>query len=350
MSADLPLELDRYSRQVRFAGIGEAGQRALLGSRAVLCGCGALGTVLAETLVRSGVGFLRIIDRDFVEWSNLQRQVLFDEDDVRQQMPKAIAAAKKLAAINSSATIEPVVADVNHHNIRELVSDADVILDGLDNFETRFLINDAALELGKPWVYGGCVGSHGQTMTVIPGETACLRCVIESPPEPGAAETCDTAGVIAPAIQVVASLEAVAALKLLSGQRHLIEPTLTIVDVWEGTHRVIRLDGLGDRSSCPACGQGRRDWLHGEATSQTTVLCGRNAVQVTPATPATQDLAALADRWQSLGTVTANPFLARLQVAGTDLELTLFRDGRAIVKGTDDPVAARTAYARYVGG
>jgi len=348
--ADLPPELDRYSRQVRFAGIGEAGQRALLRSRAVLCGCGALGTVLAETLVRSGVGCLRIIDRDFVEWSNLQRQVLFDEDDVRQQMPKAIAAAKKLAAINSSVTIEPVVADVNHHNIRELVSDADVILDGLDNFETRFLINDAALDLGRPWVYGGCVGSHGQTMTVIPGETACLRCVVESPPEPGAAETCDTAGVIAPAIQVVASLEAVAALKLLSGQRHLIEPTLTIVDVWEGTHRVIRLDHLGDRSSCPACGQGRRDWLRGEATSQTTVLCGRNAVQVTPASPATQDLAALAERWRALGTVTANPFLARLQVANTDLELTVFRDGRAIIKGTDDPAAARTAYARYVGG
>ncbi|MDZ4688401.1 MAG: ThiF family adenylyltransferase, partial [Planctomycetaceae bacterium] len=310
----LPAELDRYSRQIRFAGIGEAGQRALLGSRAVLCGCGALGTVLAETLVRSGVGFLRIIDRDFVEWSNLQRQVLFDEDDVRQQLPKVVAAAKKLAAINSTVTIEPVVADVNHHNIRELVADADVILDGLDKFETRFLINDVALDLGKPWVYGGCVGSHGQTMTIIPGETACLRCVIESPPEPGAAETCDTAGVIAPAIQVVASLEAVAALKLLSGQRHLIEPTLTIVDVWEGTHRSIRLDNMGDRSNCPACGQGRRDWLHGDATSQTTVLCGRNAVQVTPASPAMQDLAALSARWQSLGTVTANPFLARLRV------------------------------------
>jgi molybdopterin/thiamine biosynthesis adenylyltransferase len=348
--SSLPAELERYSRQIRFAGIGEAGQRALLSSRAVLCGCGALGTVLAETLVRSGVGFLRIIDRDFVEWSNLQRQVLFDEDDVRGQLPKVIAAAKKLTAINSSVTIEPVVADVNHHNIRELVGDVDVILDGLDNFETRFLINDAALELGKPWVYGGCVGSHGQTMTILPGETACLRCIIESPPEPGAAETCDTAGVIAPAIQVVASLEAVAAMKLLSGQRHLIEPKLTIIDVWDGTFRTIKLDGLSDRSQCPACGQGRRDWLHGEATSQTTVLCGRNAVQVTPATPASQDLSALAQRWQALGAVTANPFLARLAVTGSDLELTVFRDGRAIIKGTDDPAAARTAYARYVGG
>jgi adenylyltransferase/sulfurtransferase len=342
---DIP---ERYSRQVRFAGVGEDGQRALARGRALLCGCGALGTVLAETLVRAGVGFLRIVDRDFVEVSNLQRQVLFDEDDAAEPLPKAIAAARKLSRINSTVTVEPVVADVGPRNVLELIRDVDVILDGTDNFETRFLLNDAALETGKPWVYGGCVGSHGQTMTILPGASACLRCVIESPPQPGASETCDTAGVLGPAIGVVASLQSVAALKLLTGQRDAIAHKLTIIDVWDGTWRTVSLGSLREQKNCPACDRGERLWLSGRETSQSTVLCGRNAVQVTPAAPAQLDLAQLAESLRSSGRITATPFLVRLSVGG--LELTIFRDGRAIVKGTDDPTAARTAYAKYVGG
>jgi len=341
---------ERYSRQVRFAGLGVAGQARLMQSRAVLCGCGALGTVLAETLVRAGIGFLRIIDRDFVEISNLQRQVLFDEDDVRLQLPKAIAAANKLQRINSTVMLEPIVADVSPQNVGSLFADVDVILDGTDNFETRFLINDAALEWNIPWIYGGCVGSHGQTMTIIPGETACLRCIIESPPEPGSSETCDTAGVIGPAIQVVASLQAVAALKLLSGQRELIEPKLTIVDVWDQSWRTMNLANVRPGNQCPACVRGERKWLQGVGTAQTTVLCGRNAVQVTPAEPAQLDLAVLSQRWSNLGRVSGNPFLAKLQVTGQELELTVFRDGRAIIKGTDDATVARSVYAKYIGG
>ncbi|MDX1969622.1 MAG: ThiF family adenylyltransferase [Planctomycetaceae bacterium] len=341
---------ERYSRQARFTGLGATGQARLMTGRAVLCGCGALGTVLAETLVRAGIGFLRIVDRDFVEISNLQRQVLFDEADVANQLPKAAAAAQKLSRINSSVVVEPIVADINHHNIRELCAGVDVILDGTDNFETRFLMNDAALELGTPWIYGGCVGSHGQTMTIFPNQTACLRCVIESPPEPGSSETCDTAGVLGPAIQVVASLQAIAAMKLLSGQAELIAPKMTIIDVWDGTFRTVNLAHVRERANCPACVRGERQWLRGDAASLTTVLCGRNAVQVTPAAPAQLDLPAFARRWSDLGRITSNPFLVRLNASAGDWEITLFRDGRAIIKGTDDPTAARTAYAKYVGG
>ncbi len=341
---------ERYSRQARFAGLGSEGQLRLMQGRAVLCGCGALGTVIAETLVRAGVGTIRLVDRDFVEVSNLQRQILFDEADVAAQLPKAVAAAAKLRRINSTVQIEPVVADVNPQNVRELFDGFDVILDGTDNFETRFLINDAALELQTPWIYGGCIGSHGQMLTIFPGQTACLRCLIESPPEPGAAETCDTAGVLAPAIQVIASLQCVDAIKLLSGQAAAIPPRLTIVDVWDGTWRTVDLANVRQHNECPACVRGERLWLQGTAATLTTVLCGRNAVQVTPAAPAQLDLAVFAARWSALGTVTANPFLARLLPSETGLEITVFRDGRAIIKGTDDPTAARSVYARYIGG
>lgn len=338
---------ERYSRQVRFAGIGAAGQHALARGRALVCGCGALGSVLAETLVRAGVGFVRIVDRDFVELSNLQRQVLFDEADAAEPLPKAIAAARKLARINSTVTVEPVVADLDRRNVRDLMRDVGVVLDGTDNFETRFLLNDAALELGTPWVYGGCIGSHGQTMTILPHQSACLRCVIEAPPPAGTVETCDTAGVLGPAIQVVAALQAVSALKLLAGRREAIAPRLIIVDVWEGVWRTIDLTGLRDRNQCPACVRGERLWLAGHETSHTTRLCGRHAVQVTPATPAELDLPRLAERLRAAGRVTVTPFLVRLSVG--ELELTIFRDARAIVKGTDDLTVARTAYAKYVG-
>src|SRR2546426_10008181 len=212
----MDINLDRYSRQMRFGGIGEAGQRKLVDSHVTLCGCGALGTVLANALVRGGVGHLRLVDRDFIETNNLQRQVLFDEHDVAENLPKAEAAARKLGAINSEVFVEPIVTDIDRTNILALVEDADVILDGTDNFEIRYLINDAAVKLNKPWVYGGCIGSHGQTMTILPGETPCLRCVFEAAPGPGEGGTCETAGVLSPIVNVIASYHAAAALKVLA--------------------------------------------------------------------------------------------------------------------------------------
>ncbi len=318
-------------------------------SRVFLCGCGALGTVVADSLVRAGVGFLRIVDRDFVETSNLQRQVLFDEADVASGMPKAIAAAEKLRRINSEVEVEPVVADVDFRNVRDFAGDVDLIVDGTDNFEVRFLLNDAALELGKPWIYAGVVGSHGQTMTILPGETACLRCLVTDVPEPGAAETCDTAGVLGPAVNVIASLEVVAALKLLSGQRDKIDPVLTVVDVWDGTLRRMNLGNLRDSSDCPACQHGERKWLDGHEGSKTTVLCGRNAVQVSPTKRGELSLDDLAKRLGDVGEVRSNAYLLKLVLPEADREITVFRDGRAIVKGTEDESAARALYSRYVG-
>jgi molybdopterin/thiamine biosynthesis adenylyltransferase len=245
--------LERYSRQMRFPGIGAAGQRRLLDSRVTLCGCGALGTVLANALVRAGVGRLRLVDRDFVETSNLQRQVLFDERDVTDELPKAEAAARKLATINSEVRVEPVVADIDRTNIEELCRDADLILDGSDNFEVRYLINDVAVKLGKPWVYGGCVGSHGQTMTILPGQTPCLRCVFEAAPAPGEIGTCETAGVLSPIVNVIASLQAAEAFKILVGRTEAINRELIYLDVWENVQRKIRIAPLLGKVDCPCC-------------------------------------------------------------------------------------------------
>lgn len=340
---------ERYSRQILFQGIGEEGQRRIRQGRVLLCGCGALGSAIADSLVRAGVGFLRLVDRDFVELSNLQRQVLYDEQDIAEQLPKAIAAARKLAKINSGVVLEPLVADIDHANMLALAGGVDLILDGMDNFETRFLINDAALETKTPWIYGGCVGSHGQVMPIIPGETACLRCLIGDVPGPGMTETCDTAGVIGPAVNVVAALQVVAALKVLAGRRDQIESSLTIVDVWDGTLRKMNVANLRERSDCPACVRGERDWLSGKKGSQTTVLCGRNAVQVSPPQKQTLSLVELAGKLRSAGDVSQNAFLVRLTLPGKEFQLTIFPDGRAIIKGTDDVTVARSLYARYVG-
>ncbi len=340
---------DRYSRQILFHGIGEEGQRRIRHGRVLLCGCGALGSAIADSLVRAGVGLLRLVDRDFVELSNLQRQVLYDEQDIAEQLPKAIAAGRKLAKINSSVVLEPIVADIDHTNMLALAQGVDLIVDGMDNFETRFLINDAALETKIPWIYGGCVGSHGQVMPIFPGETACLRCLIGDIPGPGMTETCDTAGVIGPAVNVVAALQVVAALKILAGRCDQIEPSLTIVDVWDGTLRKMNVANLRERSDCPACVRGERDWLSGKKGSQTTVLCGRNAVQVSPAERQALSLAELATKLRAAGDVSQNAFLLRLTLPGNEFQLTVFPDGRAIIKGTDDVTVARSLYARYVG-
>lgn len=339
---------DRYSRQMRFAGIGEEGQRRLEASRVTLCGCGALGTVLANTLVRAGVGHLRLIDRDYIETNNLQRQVLFDESDVSENLPKAEAASRKLAAINSTVHIEPVVTDINRTNIIDLVQDADLILDGTDNFEIRYLINDAAVKLGKPWVYGGCIGSHGQTMTIIPGTTPCLRCVFEAAPAPGEAGTCETAGVLAPIVNIVASYQATEALKILSGHVDQINRDLLYVDVWENVQRRIKIAPLFGTVDCPCCRHRHFEWLDGEHGTNTTSLCGRNAVQVSHRGEDTRlNFEDLARHLSTQGQVNFNRFLLKFQTDG--YEFTIFPDGRAIIKGTGDIEKARTLYAKYIG-
>ncbi len=343
------MPLERYSKQLLFGGIGETGQRQLLASREFLFGCGALGSVLADTLVRAGVGRLRIVDRDFVELSNLQRQVLFDESDVETRLPKAIAAAEKLRRINSTVTVEPVVADVDHTNVLSLIEGSDLILDGSDNFELRFLINDASLESGIPWIYAGVIGSHGQVMPIFPGSSACLRCLIERVPDAGSTETCDTAGILGPAVQVVASLEAVAALKILSGQPEKVARTLAYIDVWEGTLRQLNVADLRERSDCPACRQGERAWLSGKLGSRTSVLCGRNAVQVSPSERRQIVLDELAARLEASGEIQANDYLLRFSPHDSPFELTVFRDGRAIIKGTEDLAIARSVYSRFIG-
>jgi len=335
---------DRYARQRLFAPFGGKAQEKLGAARVTLVGCGALGTHLAQHLVRAGVGRLRICDRDFVELHNLQRQVLFDEQDVRDNLPKAAAAAAKLARVNSEVAVEPRIVDVNPSNVESLIADADLVLDGTDNFETRFLLNDACLKRRKPWVYGGCVGADGMVLAVIPGTTACFRCFVPDAPEPGSVATCDTAGVLGPAVGVVASLQAAEALKLLTGHADALAEGLVTVDVWGNRQHVFKMARVPE---CPACGKGRYDFLEGGASGAATTLCGRNAVQIRPAAEAAIDLPALERRLAAVGPVKRNEYLLRLDAEG--FEITVFPDGRAIVRGTDDPARARAVYAKFVG-
>jgi adenylyltransferase/sulfurtransferase len=339
--------LERYSRQMRFPGVGEEGQRRLLDSHVTLCGCGALGTVLANALVRAGVGHLRLIDRDFIETNNLQRQVLFDEHDVAENLPKAEAAARKLAAVNSSVHVEPVVTDIDRTNVLDLCHDADLILDGSDNFEVRYLINDVAVKLGKPWVYGGCIGSHGQTMTILPGETPCLRCVFEAAPAPGEAGTCETAGVLSPIVNIVASFQAAEAFKILTGRRERVNRELIYIDVWDNVQRRIKIAPLLGKVDCPCCRRRNFEWLDGAQGSQTTSLCGRNAVQVSLRAAAQLNFEEMARHLEAVGAVSYNRFLLKFDAEG--YQFTVFPDGRAIIKGTSDVDKARTLYAKYVG-
>lgn len=334
---------------MRFHGIGEAGQKKLLASRITLCGCGALGTVLANTLVRAGVGFVRIIDRDFIEHHNLQRQVLFDEDDVASNLPKAEAATRKLRRINSEITIEPIVTDIDHTNILDFVSDVDLVLDGTDNFEVRYLVNDAAIKLNKPWVYGGAIGSVGQTMTIIPGLTPCLRCVVETSPPPGMAATCETAGVLSPTINVIASLQATEAIKILTGHIEAINRELVYIDVWDNEFRRFKISKLKDKVDCPCCKQHNYEWLEGKMGAHTTSLCGRNAVQVAHRTTSQLNFSTLAEvlHGAAQGEVSHNKFMLRFTADGHDF--TVFPDGRAIIKGTSDIDRAKTLYAKYIG-
>jgi adenylyltransferase/sulfurtransferase len=315
-------------------------------SRALLCGCGALGSNIANLLVRAGVGMLRVVDRDFVELSNLQRQSLFDEADAAAALPKAVAAAEKLRKINSTVTVEPLVADVGPTNIKRLFDGIDLVLDGTDNFETRFLVNDAALKFSLPWIYGGCVGAEGQSMTILPGETACLRCLMPECPQPGSTATCEAAGILGPIVGVIASIEAAEAIKLLSGNRQSISRRLTVVDLWQNEFRQIDVSRLRDQVDCPACKHGEYSWLSGRSLSRTAVLCGRNSVQLCHL-DASISLDELAQKLEGVGELTRNEFLLRLKVEG--YEITIFPDARVIIAGTDDIATARTIYAKYVG-
>ena len=338
---------DRYSRQTLFEGIGEEGQARLARSKAVVIGCGALGAVQAETLARAGVGHLVLVDRDFVEESNLQRQIMFEESDALNRLPKAVAAASRIARVNSDVQVEPLVADLNFENVEEIIAGANVVLDGTDNFETRFLINDACVKSKTPWIYGAAVGSYGLTMTIVPGESPCLRCVLEAMPEPGSGPTCDTAGVIMPIVTTIASIQAAEALKLLTGQVDKLHRSLIRIDVWSFEFNRLGLSDFDARDLCPACSRGEFEFLRGSGRQVTTTLCGRNAVQIARTGGGVIDFPALAGRLKQAGEVVFNDFLLRFRIDGYDI--TVFRDARSIIRGTTDPAVARGLYARYIG-
>ncbi len=339
---------DRYSRQIRFPHIGEEGQQKIGSSTVLLVGCGALGSVIADSLVRAGLGTLRLVDRDFLELSNLQRQTLFDEDDVASGLPKSIAAANRLAKINSNVKIEPSVMDVDSGNIASLVDGVDLILDGTDNFEIRFLINDASIKWSVPWIYGGCLGADGQAMVILPGETACLNCLmLDGPPVPGTTPTCDSFGILAPIINVVGSFQVMEALKLLSGNKDAVNRKLNVFEMWTNELRQLDMSGLRKSVDCPTCSQQQFKWINGDRGSHSAVLCGRNAVQINPQNDATVSLQDLARRLERAGRVETNKFLMRFFV--DEFTVTVFPDGRAIVSGTDDLATAKKIYAQYIG-
>jgi adenylyltransferase/sulfurtransferase len=330
-----------------YAEIGRGGQERLAAARVLLCGCGALGSVQASMLARAGVGWLRVVDRDFLEANNLQRQLLFDEADVAAGLPKAIAAATKLRAANSQVRIEPVVADINYANILELCEGVDCIVDGTDNFETRFLLNDAAIKRGIPWVYGGCIGAEGQTLTIVPGQSACLRCLLQDAPPPGSTPTCDTAGIVAPIIGVIASIQAMEAIKILAGRRDAVSRGLTVIDLWTNAMRRVSVQSLLEAGGCPTCRGEEFPWLEGRRGSQSVVLCGRNAIQLSPAGNQRLALDELEQKLAKVGSVNRNPFLLRFETDG--YSLTVFPDGRAIIGGTEDLALARSLYAKFIG-
>ncbi|MEP6703433.1 MAG: ThiF family adenylyltransferase [Acidobacteriota bacterium] len=336
---------ERYSRQILFQGIGVTGQEKLSNARVLIVGCGALGASHAEMLSRAGLGHLKIVDRDFVEFTNLQRQTLFKESDAAERLPKAIAAKMRIAEINSGIDVEAVVADVNRSNVEQLISSADIVLDGTDNFQIRYLLNDACIKLGKTWIYGAAVSSYGTTMTIIPGETPCLRCIFEEMPDAGSSPTCDTAGVIMPIISTVSAVQVSEAIKLIVGDRSALHASLMQFDVWQNDWRKIKLSK--PTPDCRACALRVYDFLNTESPEFSAVLCGRNAVQIAPPNPITIDLAAFGEKRGHLADVKTNEYLVRF--TSGENEITVFRDGRAIIKGTDDVTLARSLYARYVG-
>jgi len=342
MAASSPTVAERYSRQVLFAGIGPAGQERIEQAHVALVGVGATGAAAAGLLARAGVGTLTLIDRDFVEESNLQRQVLFDEKDAQDSLPKAEAARRKIGTLNSEVRVEARVADLVPGNVHDLLGAANIVLDATDNFETRYLLNDYAVEQGKPWIYAAAVGSYAVTMNVLPGETACLACIFPEPPG-GAVETCDTAGILNTAVNLAASIEVTEALKWIVGAREKMRRTLLSCDVWTNEWNEVRA-GV-PRQGCVVCGE--RDFTHlrGEGRPHIT-LCGRNSVQIHERSRPV-DLAEMEGRLRPHGTVQRNDLLLRFHRG--EHTLTLFPDGRALIHGTTDVAVARSLYARFVG-
>jgi molybdopterin-synthase adenylyltransferase len=332
----------RYARQVRFEGLGEDGQAALARARVAIVGCGALGGLQAEALARAGVGWISVIDRDFVETSNLQRQFLFSEDDASRALPKAVAAERRLRQINSTIEIRGIVADVDSASIADLMEGSDLILDATDNFETRFLVNDFSVARSIPWIYGAAVGSYGLMMPVLPGETACFRCIYPDPP-PSVQPTCETSGVLGSITMLIASLQAGEALKILSGHSELVRRAIVRADVWSGGVREVAAPARDP--DCPACGRGEFPWLDGGKKAPVS-LCGRNAVQIHERQRPV-NLALLEQKLSGLGRVLANDFALRFFL--DSFEMTVFPDGRAIIKGTTDPGVARSLYSQYIG-
>jgi len=339
----IPLELDdRYSRQTLFRQIGPEGQKRLSAARVAFVGCGATGSSLVSLLARSGVGSLRIVDRDYVEFSNLQRQSLFDEADARESLPKAIAAARQVSQFNSQIVVEPQVADLTPANADKLLGGVDLILDGTDNFETRYLINDYAVQNSIAWIYAAAIGGYGVTMNILPGETACLACVFPDPPQ-GIVETCESEGILNSVVNLVASLAATEALKFLVGAHAGLRRTLLSWDVWRNEHGEI--GAATPAAGCRACGARNFVHLAGEGRPHIT-LCGRNSVQIHER-HRPLNFTEMSTRLQPLGSVRHNEFV--LKFWRDPYEMTLFPDGRAIIKGTTDTAVARSLYARYVG-
>jgi molybdopterin-synthase adenylyltransferase len=335
----------RYSRQILFQPIGKLGQEKLINSRVLLVGCGALGASHAEMLTRAGVGKLKIVDRDFVEWTNLQRQTLYKEQDAFQRLPKAIAAKNRLAEINAEIEVEAIVADVNQNNIESLIENCDLVIDGTDNFQVRYLLNDACVKHKKTWIYGAAVSSYGTTMTIFPNETPCLRCIFEEIPDAGSSPTCDTTGVIMPIISTISAVQVTEALKFLTGNFDKLHKSLMQFDVWQNDWRKIKLrEPIAD---CVCCGQRKFEFLESENREFFTTLCGRDAVQISALKPTRLDLSSLADKLKNLGEIKQNEYLVRFQA--DNFEVTVFADARAIIKGTDDLSVARSVYAKYIG-
>jgi molybdopterin/thiamine biosynthesis adenylyltransferase len=339
--------LERYTRQILFQHIGEERQKVLMNSSAVVIGCGALGTVSSSYLTRAGIGHIRIIDRDFVEESNLQRQILFDEDDISENLPKAIAAQRKLQKINTKIKIEGIVTDINYSNIDELTEGVDIIIDGTDNFETRFLINDYCIKNSVPWVYGACIGGRGVLMNIIPSETPCLRCVFETIPQIGSFPTCDTAGVIGPIAGIIASVQVTEAIKILTKDYGSVNKKLLEIDVWDTKFKQIDVSDLKELNNCPTCKLHNYTFLEAEDGVMTTFLCGKNAVQVMSRNTGKINLEQLEQRLGSITDVSRNAFMLRFKVK--DHEFTVFPDGRAIITGTADSSTAKNLYSKYLG-
>ncbi len=335
--------MKRYSRQILFPPIGKDGQRRLLNSSVTIIGCGALGSVTSNLLARAGVGKIRIVDRDFVEITDLQRQFIFDEEDVRKRMPKAMAVREKLKKVNSEITIEGIISDANATNIEELVKETDLICDCTDNMETRFLINQVSIRNGIPWIYTACLGTRALLFNIVPENGPCLQCLVHSQPGPGGIETCETAGILGSIVGTIASIQSLEAIKILIGRDDYLTDLLSI-DLWPVKFFRFKVPKWPD---CPTCGRREFEFLKGAKTEPVVTLCGRNGFQVIPEKPLAVSIAELSNRLKGVGETLVNPYLLGLRVK--DYEITIFSDGRAIIKGAKDALEAKMLYARYVG-